>query len=87
MSLVDQAWKKHSDERYMKRVWLKLKRVKHELKILNMKYFVGVDDKLKKIKENLQEVHEKMGRQLLDSALIQKEKDLKEQMETLGKIE
>lgn len=55
-------------------IWAKLKEVKKALKTLNTQHYMGVDKKLKYLRDQLKEVQEKMDTNLRQHELIEEEK-------------
>ncbi|XP_009599800.1 uncharacterized protein [Nicotiana tomentosiformis] len=72
---------------YRKGVWNKLKRVKKVIKELNIQHYKGVEDRIKVIRRELQEVQDKMSSKLLNAELIEEEKELKSKLEKWMLIE
>ncbi|XP_075104573.1 uncharacterized protein LOC142178608 [Nicotiana tabacum] len=78
---VDQAWSTTGKDGKLQGVWNKLKRVKQVIKGLNTQHYKGVEDKIKVIRRELQEVQNKMSSILLNAELIEEEKELKSKLE------
>ncbi|XP_070035530.1 uncharacterized protein [Nicotiana tomentosiformis] len=78
---VDQAWSTTGKDGKLQGVWNKLKRVKQVIKGLNTQHYKGVEDKIKVIRRELQEVQNKMSSRLLYAELIEEEKELKSKLE------
>ncbi|XP_019224867.1 PREDICTED: uncharacterized protein LOC109206500 [Nicotiana attenuata] len=78
---VYQAWRTIGKDGKLQGVWNKLKRVKQVIKGLNTQHYKGVEDRIKIIRKELQEVQEKMSSRLLNVELTEEEKELKSKLE------
>ncbi|XP_075079358.1 uncharacterized protein LOC142164747 [Nicotiana tabacum] len=87
ISLIKQCWCKEENLSSMGSIWAKLKEVKKALKTLNTQHYMGVDKKLKYLRDQLKEVQEKMDTNLRQHELIEEEKKLKNQIEKWDYIE
>ncbi|XP_019264348.1 PREDICTED: uncharacterized protein LOC109241980 [Nicotiana attenuata] len=78
---VEQAWEERSTGGMMQIVWNKLKKVKEVIKEINTKHYKGVDERIKRIREELQSTQKEMSSNLQRQDLIEKEKTLKGDLE------
>ncbi|XP_070057316.1 uncharacterized protein [Nicotiana tomentosiformis] len=78
---VDQAWSTTGKDGKLQGVWNKLKGVKQVIEGLNTQHYKGVEDRIKVIRRELQEVQDKMSSRLLNAKLIEEEKELKRKLE------
>ncbi|XP_019256427.1 PREDICTED: uncharacterized protein LOC109234833 [Nicotiana attenuata] len=85
--LIKQCWCKEENLSSMGSIWAKLKEVKQEHKTLNTQHYMGVDKKLKYLRDQLEEVQEKMDTNLRQHELIEEEKKLKNQIQKCDHIE
>ncbi|XP_016435958.1 uncharacterized protein LOC107762145 [Nicotiana tabacum] len=83
MKHIEEAWKDGSTNGRMQKVWNNLKGVKEAIKNLNTQHYKGVDDKIKDLRRELQGIHEEMSSKLQNKELIDKEKELKGELEKL----
>ncbi|XP_016437438.1 uncharacterized protein LOC107763466 [Nicotiana tabacum] len=78
---IEQVWNTTGDVGKLQGVWNKLKRVKQVIKGLNTQHYKGVEDRIKETRRELQEVQEKMGCRMMNTELVEKEKELKSNLE------
>ncbi|XP_019239440.1 PREDICTED: uncharacterized protein LOC109219434 [Nicotiana attenuata] len=78
---VEQAWEEGSTGGMIQIVWNKLKRVNEVIKEINTKHYKGVDERIKRMREELQSTQEEMSFKLQRQDLIEKEKALKGDLE------
>ncbi|XP_070014729.1 uncharacterized protein [Nicotiana sylvestris] len=76
-----QVWNTNGDTGKLQGVWNKLKRVKQVIKGLNTQHYKGVEDRIKETIRELQEVQEKIGCKMMNTELIEEEKELKKNLE------
>nr|XP_016498778.1 PREDICTED: uncharacterized protein LOC107817461 [Nicotiana tabacum] len=84
---VETGWKKPVMGNSMKRVWLKLKNIKNEMKTLNNKEFLSVENRIKDTKRALAELQEQMRDYKHDATLFDTERNLKKELEKWSKVE
>lgn len=71
----------------MRMVLSKFKWIKQDLKKLNPEKFIGVEKKLKQIRQQLHVMQKKMDTEYWNYSLIEEERDLRNQLEKWGGIE
>ncbi|XP_019258914.1 PREDICTED: uncharacterized protein LOC109237108 [Nicotiana attenuata] len=87
MQHIEVAWKDRSTNGIMQAVWNNLKGIKEIIKNINTQQYKGVDERIKEIRRELQGVQEEMSSKLQNIELVEKEKELKCELEKWGKIE
>nr|XP_016459308.1 PREDICTED: uncharacterized protein LOC107782881 [Nicotiana tabacum] len=78
---VDQAWNTTGGDWKLQGVKNKLKRVKQVIKRLNTQYYKGVEDRIRVIRRELQEVYEKISCRMLNAKLIEEVNELNSKLE------
>lgn len=81
------AWKERKEFGKMETVWQKLKKTKELSKEINIKHYKGIEDRIKKTRDELHTIQEDMSNKMLDTELIGKEKELKQKLEKWMMIE
>ncbi|KAH0776135.1 hypothetical protein KY290_007546 [Solanum tuberosum] len=84
---VKQAWQESVGKTNMLRVWRKLKRVKQALKNLNTTEFQGVEARIKKYREQIQDLQGNMGILGQPTSLIEAKRDAKLNLEKWLNVE
>nr|XP_016436446.1 PREDICTED: uncharacterized protein LOC107762590 [Nicotiana tabacum] len=84
---VERGWRQTVAATYMKRVWLKLKKVKEEMKALNSEEFSKVKGRILDARTKLAELQEHMRDHTHDVSLFETERNLKKEIEKWSMVE
>ncbi|XP_019258924.1 PREDICTED: uncharacterized protein LOC109237119 [Nicotiana attenuata] len=81
IKIVSEAWERPHEQNNIRNVWLKLKRVKHAMKVLNNNEYNAVGDQVKVCRQRLIALQEQMKDPGQSEPLVADEKEMKVQLE------
>nr|XP_016472175.1 PREDICTED: uncharacterized protein LOC107794213 [Nicotiana tabacum] len=85
--IVKSSWSIHTQAKGTMTIWFKLKKVKGALKKLNSREFIGMENKIKSIRDRLKELQTQMRDINHTTTQFEEEKELKQHLEKWSLIE